>query len=102
MQRKHGLLTVVGGAAGAPLFQQRNSPYPRLTLSIQILLHRNTNLDLHACGKKNSYAMAHASKYSLSKNFVYPSMEGGQLNSAFLRLYLKTILLTNTQVLGCH
>lgn len=52
MQRRYGLLTVVGGAAGAPLFQQRNSPYPRLTLSIQILLHRNTNLDLHACGKK--------------------------------------------------
>lgn len=46
--------------------------------------------------------MAHASKYSLSKNLAYPSMEGGQLNSAFLRLYLKTILLTNTQVLGCH
>lgn len=87
------------GATGAPLFQQRNSLYPQLTLST----HRSTNLDLHACGqKKIPMPMAHASKCSLSKNLVYSSMEGGLLNSVFLRLYLNTIPLTNTQVLSCQ
>lgn len=68
-----------GGAAGAPLFQQRNSPYPRLTLST----HRSTNLDLHACDQKKKIPMpmAHASKCSLSKNLVCPSMERGLLFS---------------------
>lgn len=103
MQRKYGLLTVVAGGLQELHYSNR-----------EIVLTLGWPLASRSCFtgtlilismpvvKKNSYAMAHASKYSLSKNLVYPSMEGGQLNSAFLRLYLKTILLTNTQVLGCH